>query len=243
MSTRAINLNDVFNYDLAAVPTSIFDEKSGLRISTSKYILKRKHQVVVTNPPIGIRDAVVIGGCARICVLQWPSKWFINNIVLNVCHQHDKQLQRTHAIFDRYNASIEDATRSQRACVASREHKLTMNAPLPQQQVVLSVAKNKVQLIDLICEQLQKLDDERRKTSLVITGRYPVLMEVRSKTLVQIIDLNKTHEEADGIIPQQVMPLADVGCKSISVICDDTLCVCRGLLLAHYIAELESLSV
>ena len=60
MSTRAINLNDVFKYELAAVPTTIFDEKSGeLRISTSKFILKRKQQVEVTNPSIGIRDAVV----------------------------------------------------------------------------------------------------------------------------------------------------------------------------------------
>ena len=74
MSTRASNLNDVLNYELAAVPTSMFDEKSGLRISMSKSILKRKHQVEVTNPSIGIRDAVVIGGCASLCVLQWPSK-------------------------------------------------------------------------------------------------------------------------------------------------------------------------
>ena len=83
MSTRAINLNDVLNYELAAVPTAMFDEKSGLRISMSKSILKRRHKVEVTNPSIGIRDAVVIGGCARLCVLQWPSKGFINNIVLN----------------------------------------------------------------------------------------------------------------------------------------------------------------
>ena len=74
MSTRAINMNEFLNYELAAVPTSMFDVKSGLRISMSKSILKRKHQVEVTNPSIGIRDAVFIGGCARLCVLQWPSK-------------------------------------------------------------------------------------------------------------------------------------------------------------------------
>ena len=65
MSTRAIKLNVMLKYGLAAVPTPIFDEKSGeLRISTSKSILKRKHQVEVINPSIGIRYAVVIGGCA-----------------------------------------------------------------------------------------------------------------------------------------------------------------------------------
>ena len=58
-------------------------------------------------------------------------------------------------------------------------------------------------------------------------------MKVRSKTLVQRIDLDTTHEEADDIIPQQVMALADVGCKTINIICDDTNVY---VLLANYIA-------
>ena len=64
-------------------------------------------------------------------------------------------------------------------------------------------------------------------------------MKVRSKALVHRIDLNTTHEEADGIIPQQVLALADMGCEIINVICDDTDVF---ELLAHYVAE-ESLSV
>ena len=142
-------------------------------------------------------------------------------------------------IFDRYNTSITDATRCQRACEAAREYKLTMNSPLPQQQVILSVTKNKVQLIDLICEERQQLDDVPLNTSLVIPGRYPVPMEVRSNALVQRVDLKTTHDEADVIIPQQVVALADMGCKSINGICDDTYVF---VLLAHYFAE-ESFSV
>ena len=76
-------------------------------------------------------------------------------------------------------------------------------------------------------------------TSLVIKGKSPVPMEVRSDALVQRFDLKTTHEEADVIIPQQVMALADMGCKAIHVICDDTDVF---VLLAHYFAE-ESLSV
>ena len=114
-----------------------------------------------------------------------------------------------------------------------------MNAPLSQQQVVLSVTKNKVQLIDLICEELQQLDDVPLNTSLVITGISPVPMEVRSDALVQRFDLKATHEKADVIIPRQVVALADMGCKTINVICDDTDVL---VLLAHYFAE-EGLSV
>ena len=70
MSTRAIILNDVLKYELAAVPTSIFEEKSGeFRISKSKSILKRILQVEVTNPSIGTGDTVVIDGCVILWVL------------------------------------------------------------------------------------------------------------------------------------------------------------------------------
>ena len=117
-----------------------------------------------------------------------------------------------YVIFDRYNTSIKDATRCQQACEAAREYKLTINVPLPQQQVVLSVTKNKVQLIDLICEELQQLDDVLLNTSSVIIGRSPVPMEVRSYALVQRFDLKTSHEEVDVIIPQQVVALPDMGC-------------------------------
>ena len=83
---------------------------------------------------------------------------FIKDVVLNFVKYATNKMhcyRRTHVIFDRYNTSIKDATRCKRACDAAREYKLTMNAPLPQQQGVLSVTKNKVQLIDLICEELQ----------------------------------------------------------------------------------------
>ena len=95
MSTRASNLNDVLKYELAAVPTSIFDEKSGeLRTSKSKSILKRRLQVEVTNPSRGIGDAVVIDGCAILWVLQWPSKGFIKDVVLNFVKYATNKMHR-----------------------------------------------------------------------------------------------------------------------------------------------------
>ena len=63
-------------------------------------------------------------------------------------------------------------------------------------------------------------------------------MDVRSDALVQRFDLKMTHEEADVIIPQQLVALTDMGCKTINVICGDPDVF---VLLAHYFAE-ESLS-
>ena len=131
MSIGAINLNDVLKYERAAVPTSIFDGNSGeLRISKSKSILKRRLQVEVTNPSRGTGDAVVIDGCAILWVIQWPSKGSIKDVVLNFVKYATNKMhcyRRTHVIFDRYNTSIKDTTRCQRACEAAREYKLTMN--------------------------------------------------------------------------------------------------------------------
>ena len=148
-------------------------------------------------------------------------KGFIKDVVLNFVKYATNKMhcyRRTHVISVRYNTSINDATMCQRACEAAREYKLTMNAPPPQQKVVLSVTKNKVQLIYLICEELQQLDDVPLNTSLVITGRSPVPMEVRSDALIQRFDLKTTHVEAYVIFPQQVVALADMGCKTINVI-------------------------
>ena len=141
---------------------------------------------------------------------------FIKDVVLNFVKYATNNMHWygwKYVLFDRYNTSIKDATRCQRACEAAREYKLTMNAPLPQQQVDLSVTKNKVQLIDLICEEFQQLDDVPLNTSLVITGRSPVPMEVSSDALVQRFDSRTTHEGTDITIPLQVVALADMGLK------------------------------
>ena len=98
----------------------------------SKSILKRSIQVEVTNPSRGTGEAVVIDGCAILWLLQWPSIGFIKDLVLNFVKYATNKMhcyRWTHVIFDRYNTSIKDATRCQRACEASREYKLTMNAP------------------------------------------------------------------------------------------------------------------
>ena len=101
MSTRAINLNDVLKYELAAVPTSIFDRKSGeLRISKSKSILKQRLQVEVTNPSrllnrevpetLWLLMEVPYSGCSN-----GPARMHQGCRVelRQVCHQQDELVQ------------------------------------------------------------------------------------------------------------------------------------------------------
>ncbi len=51
-------------------------------------------------------------------------------------------------------SSIKSSTRSGRADDASRVYSLKASTTLPAQKVVLTVSKNKAQLIDLLCEDL-----------------------------------------------------------------------------------------
>ena len=67
------------------------------------------------------------------------------------------------------------------------------------QKVVLNVAYNKVQLIDLICQYLMThiVDNQ---TKLVITGKDPTPVQVWNNSTLQRQDLKTHHEEADVII-------------------------------------------
>ena len=90
---------------------------------------------------------------------------------------------------------------------------------MPSQKIILTVATNKSQLIDLICEDLRSHSGDFRHYKLVVTGRDPVPIEINCDVIIQRQDMCTTHEEADTIIVQQV---ADVPSQKALVVADDT---------------------
>ena len=62
----------------------------------------------------------------------------------------------------------------------------------------------------------------RHTHSLVVTGSDQTPVEVRPGVTVANGDMKTSHEEADTIIPQQVVAIANQGAKCVSDICDDT---------------------
>ena len=100
-----------------------------------------------------------------------------------------------------------------------------------------NVPESKVQLIDMICEELLvrvKLLQASNSTGyhrLVVTASQDIPKDVYMGTIIQRCDLKTSHEEADVIIPQQVVHIAAQGIRCISVVCDDTDVF---LLLLHY---------
>ena len=60
------------------------------------------------------------------------------------------------------------------------------------------------------------------KHSLLVTGPSSIPVEIFKRVAIERRDLETTHEEADVIIPRQVVDAITQGSRCIEVICDDT---------------------
>ncbi len=241
MNSRDIKVEYILSYELASVPTSMFDEITrNLRIAKSKSLLKNKLQVEQSARATGQPDVIVMDGCAILWVVHWPSKGSVQDLVTNIVKHITSKLKgstRVHIIFDHYcEYSIKSGTRCSRKAQVSRENQLCLSSPLPPQDVALTVTKNKIQLIDMICDELvSSVALLNLPNSFVVTGKSPIPTEVCSGLQIIRPDLKTMHEEADVIIPNQVVYLASLGCCTIKVISDDT--DVFVLLLVHYYAD------
>ena len=95
------------------------------------------------------------------------------------------------------------------------------NTPLPEKKVVLNVTHNKTQLIGLIVQYLvDHLVDSTNE--LVVTSENSVPIMIREGKALTRNDLQNTHEEADVIIINQLVHLAQRNASNICVVCDDT---------------------
>ena len=70
---------------------------------------------------------------------------------------------------------------------------------------------------------------------LVITGEDPPPVEITSMASIRREDIKTTHEEADNILPQQMVHVAGQADRCVSVISDDTDVLV--LLMYHYFKE------
>lgn len=238
---RDINLKDVLSHELAGIPPSMFDEKSGeMRLHSSKHVLKQKLQVQVSNRTLSQADGIVVDGCAVLWVVFWPDRGVVEDFVRRVVTYISSCLEiaDTYVVFDRYyNNSIKQITRTARSGnLACRPHQLSLESLLPPKKVCLTVTDNKVQLISIICKYVRKNHHllPHNGNRLVVTGAEPIPIEICEGVLKERPDLRTTHEEADVMIIQQVVHLAETGKKEIKVVADDTDVF---VLLSHFYAE------
>ena len=239
---RDIDVKSVMGYELAPLPTSIFDgtkDKPEMRIAKAKATLKNTLQVehssrTLTRQP----DAIFLDGCAIMWIVHWPSKGAIKDYVnafVDYVLTRMSLSSNVFLVFDKYHeSSIKSCTRAARAAGLqhSKKHNITLTTPIPSRDVILNVTHNKRQLIEIITEELlYRVQGLLLPSSLVVTGISDTPVEVKQGKRIERSDLRTTHEEADVILPHQVVQFASNTKKILKVISDDTDVF---VLLMHY---------
>ena len=84
---------------------------------------------------------------------------------------------------------------------------------------MLTVIRNKVQLIDLICEGMAFHKDDISQHKLVLTGSDPVAVEINMGVIIKRQDMKTKQELADTMVVQQV---EEGKSKKVLVVADDT---------------------
>ena len=77
-SSRNINFDDVFACELAAYPPSMFNPDGEIKISKSKFTLKQKLQVTVSERNCPIQNTIIYDVSALLWVINWPLDNFHN---------------------------------------------------------------------------------------------------------------------------------------------------------------------
>ena len=238
-SSRDISMKDVLKYELSPVPTSMYEDNGGMRITKTKSVLKQKLQVEHSSRTGSKCEVVIIDGSALLWVIHWPASGNVSDFAESYTNYLARLMADSHIylVFDRYyESSINGETRAAGARNgAVKRHVLNAQTLLPSQKVTLGATENKIQLIELICQYIKDQCHMLPSTNkLVVTSQNPVPFEICNGVVLQRVDLRTTHEEADVIIVQQVVKLAEDGVSSMKVICDDTDVF---ILLIHYYAQ------
>ena len=86
---------------------------------------------------------------------------------------------------------------------------------LPPPKFMLTVIRNKVQLIDLICEDMAFHKEDISQLKLVLTGSDPVPVEINRGVIIKRQDMKTKQEETDTMVVQQV---EEVKAKKVLVV-------------------------
>lgn len=219
-SQRNYDTKNLMAHELALRPASMFDDSGAMKVAKTKAVLKNNLKVEVARRHAEV-DASFLDGCAVLWVIKWPTGGTVQDF-LNSFRRHIQSYTETsdvYLVFDRYNDdSIKASARHARDQGASREYTLRPAAKLPSQKVVLTVSRNKKQLIDLIQADLMTHKDIL-DGKLVMTGNDPVPIQIYKGVVTRRDDMTTTHDEADTMLIQQV---ASVGVANALVVADDT---------------------
>jgi hypothetical protein len=209
-SKRNLPLDYVFAYELAPLPSALFDEYGLMRKSSKSTLVSKSKLFVVCEDDVPV-DLQLVDGNELIYHTIWPKM----GTTLALCHSLTKAAEQNYpvyVIFDKYSVnSIKSQERERRKQrVAYPDYELSINTTLQARDTIMKNSNNKRQIINIICAH-----GESEKTHMI----------GEEQTLFQ-------HEEADvSIISYLFHLIRSTDVRHVQVRCDDTDIL---LLLLHY---------
>ena len=130
-------------------------------------------------------------------------------------------------IFDRYKDFSTKGTKRKARATSSCVLQLTLNTHLPaSKNAILTVSNNKQQLNAIICKELLNdkafLSYATATHKLIVTGQEHIPVQVYKGRKFPRLDLESPHEEADIVLVQQLLSVANDPDLTLIAECDDT---------------------
>ena len=150
-----LDFKNLFDYELAPVPTSLFKDTGEPRFTSSKTTLKNKIKVEVSSRGI-VNDAILIDGGGMLhSSIHWPKEGLVEDLVKGIEQYIAKTVVSSdgYLVFDRYfDFSIKSETRLKRIGLFKRTHNLSLKTTLPAKDICMSSTKTKENLIQVIAD-------------------------------------------------------------------------------------------
>ena len=177
LGTNQIDFEDLFDFELAAVPASLFEESRVARYPKNKSVLLNKLKVEESSRCIK-PDATVIDGGGMLHKVHWSPNGIVKDLVDGIDHYVRMLMLNTdvYLIFDRYKTgSIKSDTRTARVGAFRRSHHLSLERELPPKDMVLSSSSTKENLIELISSELcTRFETNKSPKRFAVKWKNPV---------------------------------------------------------------------
>ena len=183
-SHRNYDTKNLMAHELSPRPASMFDDSGAMSVAKTKAVLNNDLKVEVARRHVAV-DALFLDGCGVLWVVPCPNGGIVQDFLNNFRRHIQGHLESSdvYLVFDRYTAgSIKESTRNDRDQGASRGYELRLLARPPAHKVVLTVSRNKTQLVDLIMEDQQVHKD-------VLNGKLVIIARVTTQYLFRSIKM------------------------------------------------------
>ena len=139
---RDLDIQNIFTYELAPVPSSSFDEYGNMRKSFKSILLSKLAKL--SDPPPGV-DLEIYDGNEHLYHVNWPRGGTVHDFIERFVKSVSNKQHQVLVIFDCYrNQSIKMHERIRRdGGMHISEHDFQVNTPLPARETVMKSNKNK----------------------------------------------------------------------------------------------------